>query len=70
MYKSPLIAIKGVGRSYNVGGMDAIDLSEHEYHKVPKVDWNDVWEDVPVLTPPVPKMFKKDISYARTRGNT
>lgn len=51
------------------GDMNAIDRSEHEFHKASDVDLKDVWEDIP--TPPVPflKPFQKDFSYGRARGN-
>ncbi|KAK7224008.1 hypothetical protein V2G26_012011 [Clonostachys chloroleuca] len=52
------------------GDMNAIDRSEHDYHRAAEVDLKDVWEDEPAPPPPVLKPFKKDTSYGRVRGNT
>ncbi|KAH6631505.1 Endonuclease/exonuclease/phosphatase [Chaetomium tenue] len=52
------------------GDMNAIDRSEHEFHRVPEVALKDVWEDEPAPPLPVLKPFQKDITYGRARGNT
>lgn len=52
------------------GDMNAIDKSEHEFHKSNDVNLNDAWEDVPALPVPILKPFQKDLSYGRARGNT
>lgn len=52
------------------GDMNAIDRSEHEFHKASDVNLRDVWEDVPAPPVPVLKPFQKDFSYGRARGNT
>ena len=52
------------------GDMNAIDRSEHEFHRAIDVDLQDVWEDVPAPPIPVLKPFQRDFSYGRARGNT
>ena len=52
------------------GDMNAIEPSEHEFHKEKGVDLKDVWEDVPAPSVPALKPFQKDLSYGRARGNT
>ena len=38
--------------------MNAIDRSEHDYHKAPEVGLNDVWEDAPPPPLPILKPFR------------
>lgn len=52
------------------GDMNAIDRSEHEFHKASDVDLKDAWEDTPAPPVPVLRPFQKDFSYGRARGNT
>jgi tyrosyl-DNA phosphodiesterase 2 len=52
------------------GDMNAIDKSEHLFHKAINVDLKDVWEDVPAPPIPILKPFQKDLSYGQARGNT
>jgi tyrosyl-DNA phosphodiesterase 2 len=50
--------------------MNAIDKSEHLFHKASDVDLEDVWEEIPAPPIPVLKPFQKDLSYGQARGNT
>ena len=52
------------------GDMNAIEDTEHEWHKQPGVDLRDVWEDVPA--PPIPKRKggQRDYTNGRARGAT
>ena len=50
--------------------MNAIDRSEHDFHKASDVDRKYVWEDIPAPPVPVLKPFQKDFSYGKARGNT
>ncbi|KAF7511609.1 hypothetical protein GJ744_003772 [Endocarpon pusillum] len=52
------------------GDMNALEKSEHLFHKESDIDLSDVWEDVPAPPTPVLKPFQKDFSYGQARGNT
>lgn len=52
------------------GDMNAIDGTEHEFHKAGDVDMQDVWEDVSTPSMSARKLFQKDLTDGRTRGNT
>lgn len=52
------------------GDMNAVDGSEHSYHRAAEVDLKDAWEDEPAPHIPVPKPLQKDTTYGRARGNT
>lgn len=52
------------------GDMNAIDGTEHDFHKAGDVDMKDVWEDVPAPSVPARKPFQKDLTDGRARGNT
>lgn len=52
------------------GDMNALKRKEHEYHKRPEVDLNDVWEDEPAPPLPVQKPLQKDTTFGWARGNT
>ena len=48
-----------------IGDMNAIDRTEHEFHKASDVDLKYVWEYTPTPPAPVLKPFKEDFSYGR-----
>ncbi|KAH7381931.1 Endonuclease/exonuclease/phosphatase, partial [Cadophora sp. MPI-SDFR-AT-0126] len=52
------------------GDMNAIDRSEHEFHRAIDVDLQDAWEHVPAPPIPARRGGRKDLTYGRARGNT
>ena len=52
------------------GDINAVESSEHQFHKAEDVSLKDVWENVPAPLIPILKPFQKDLSFGRAGGNT